>query len=81
MATFLWIFFVNSFPPENVSTLAMQGTHSCSRRHSLEPGDSSFRFVEIVVLVVLCALQGQLKGETILRDLIDPNPRCNLNCS
>src|SRR5215475_7879261 len=41
----------------------------------------NFFLVEIVVLVVLRALQGQLEGESILGDLIDPHTGCNLGCS
>jgi len=29
-------------------------------------------FVEVVVLIVFCALQGQLEGKAILGDLVDP---------
>jgi len=36
-------------------------------------------FVEVVVLVVLGALQRQLEGEAILGDLVDPNSRGNFH--
>ena len=36
------------------------------------------RLIQVVVLVVLCTLQGQLKGEAILCDLIDPYSRGHL---
>ena len=47
-----------------------------SRVDSGQPSLSHFcqlRFVEIVVLVVFRALQGQLQRETILGDLVHPN--------
>ena len=37
--------------------------------------------VQVVVLVVLRTLQGQLEGEAILGDLVDPNARGNLDRS
>jgi len=38
-------------------------------------------FVEVLVLVVFRALQGQLKGEAILGDLVDPYSRGNFSPS
>jgi len=38
-------------------------------------------FVQVVVLVVLRTLQGQLKGEAILGDLVDPYSRGNFGRS
>ena len=42
---------------------------------------SQLLFVKVVVLVVLRALQGQLEGEAILGDLVDPYSRGNLSRS
>jgi hypothetical protein len=39
------------------------------------------RFVQVVVLVVLRTLQGQLKCEAILGDLVDPYSRGNFSRS
>jgi hypothetical protein len=38
-------------------------------------------FIQVVILVVLRALQGKLEGQAILCHLIDPNIGGNLNCS
>jgi hypothetical protein len=38
-------------------------------------------FVQVIVLVVFCPLQGQLEGEAILGDLIHPHSRLDFNGS
>ena len=49
---------------------------------SMVPIDQSLCFlVEVVVLVVLRPLQGQLQGETILGNLINPHARGDLGRS
>src|SRR5262249_25019132 len=49
--------------------------------HGLELLESLRLLVEVVVLVVLRSLQCQLKGETLLGDLVDPHPWSSLDGS
>ena len=43
--------------------------------HFLRPDLRGVRLVQIVVLGVLCTLQGQLEREALFRDLVDPHAR------
>ena len=62
--------------PALVHTSAKYLRGFASRAQGLDP-ELSF-LVEVVVLVVLRPLQGQLQGETILGNLIDPDARGDL---
>ena len=57
--------------------------HPCVEAPQALPncGPNRLLLIEVVILVVLRTLQGQLKCETILGDLVDPYSRGDLGCS